>query len=185
MFSRSVLCYFASRGEGRLDKLEEQMHPTRKLFAVTSAILAFTVVGPSASQAADPVFSAFTVDKECGASTGFTGMVVSSCTITRSSFQALRKAKVNYYGPELGGNGQFVSSTVFIDATTGPKNSTALGHCIVYRTAMPLAGMCTFNGGSGTLAGFQAVVKVTFTGPGTGVNKFHWEGVQSHTDDDD
>ena len=159
------------------------MQSIRSLLALSGAILSFVVLAPPASAA----FVPFAVDKVCGASTGFTGMVVSSCTITRSSLPALRRAKVNYYGPELGGNGQFVSSTVVIDATIGPDNSTALGHCIVYRTAVPLAGICTFTEGTGTLAGFQAVVKVTFTGTGTGVNKFHWEGVETHTaaDDDD
>jgi hypothetical protein len=152
----------------------------RSLVAITGAIVGLLVLAPPASAA----FVPFTVDKECGLSTGFTGMVVSSCTIMRSSFPALRRAKVNYYGPELGANGQFVSSTVVIDATIGPRNSTALGHCIVYRTAVPLAGICTFTEGTGTLAGFQAVVKVTFSGPGTGVNKFHWEGVETHQEDD-
>ena len=159
------------------------MQSIRSLLVVSSAILSFVVLASPASAA----FVPFTVDKACGASTGFTGTVVSSCTITRSSFSALRRAKVNYYGPELGGNGEFVSSRVVIDATTGLDNSTALGHCIVYRTAVPLAGICTFNGGTGTLAGFQAVVKVTFTGIGNGLNRFHWEGVETHTasiDDD-
>ena len=32
------------------------------------------------------------------------------CTIIASSFQALKKAKVLYYSPTLGSNGQFVSS---------------------------------------------------------------------------
>jgi hypothetical protein len=160
------------------------MRSVRSLLAVTTAILGLAVLAPPASAA----FVPFTVDKECGASTGFTGMVVSSCTIKRSSFRALRGAKVNYYGPELGGNGEFVSSTVVIDATSEKGSNTALGHCIVYRTAVPLAGICTFNGGNGKLAGFQAVVKVTFTGTGNGVNKFHWEGVETHnapSDDDD
>jgi len=153
------------------------MRSVRSLLAVTTTMLGFAVLAPPASAA----FVPFTVDKECGPTTGFTGAIVSSCTIKKSSFSALKNAKVNYYGPELGGNGVFVSSTVVIDATNGPRNSTAHGHCIVYRTAVPLAGICTFNGGTGTLTGFEAVVKVTFTGAGSaGIGKFHWEGVETH-----
>ena len=153
------------------------MHSVRSLLAVTSAILGFAVLAPPASQAADSVFTPLTVTKECSE---FTGNIPSFCTITRSSFQALRRAKVNYYGSHLGDNGQFVSSTVVIDATTGPRNSTALGHCIVYFAAGP-AGMCTFNGGSGRLAGFLAVVKVTVDADMI----WHWEGVQTHAGEED
>jgi hypothetical protein len=154
------------------------MHSVRSLPAVTGAILGLAVLAPSASQAADPVFTPFTVVKECGE---FAGTVPSFCTITGSSFWALIRAKVNYYGPQLGGNGEFVSSSVVIRAA-GLRNSTALGHCIVYFAAGP-AGMCTFNGGSGRLAGFQAVVKVTVDADMI----WHWEGVETHntpSDDD-
>ena len=38
------------------------------------------------------------------------------------------------------------------------------------------AGMCSFNGGDGALAGFRAIVKVTVDMDGI----WHWEGVESH-----
>jgi len=149
------------------------MLSVRSLLTVTGAILAFTILTPPASQA--QVFTPFTLTKECSQATQ---SIPNFCTILRSSFAALNKAKVNYYGPEIGGNGQFVSSTAVIDATTGPRNSTALGHCIVYATAPGgPAGICTFNGGSGRLAGFQAVVRVTVDAK----NIWHWVGVQTHT----
>ena len=40
-------------------------HSVRSLLAAASAALAFAVLAPSASQAAAPVFTPFTVDKEC------------------------------------------------------------------------------------------------------------------------
>jgi hypothetical protein len=150
------------------------MHSVRSLLAVTSAILAFAVLAPPESLAAPTAFAPFTVDKECS---DFTGGIPSFCTIINSSFRALRKTAVRYYGPELGGNGQFVSSTVILDAGPGSGSNagTALGHCIVYFAAGP-AGMCSFNGGDGALAGFRAIVKVTVDMDGI----WHWEGVESH-----
>jgi hypothetical protein len=97
------------------------------------------------------------------------------CTIIGSTFRPLRRRR--FYGPELGGNGQFVSSTVVLDAGPGSGSNagTALGHCIVYFAAGP-AGMCSFNGGDGALAGFRAIVKVTVDMDGI----WHWVGVESH-----
>ena len=157
-----------------VDTLEEQMHPIRSLLAVTGAILAFAVLAPPASQAAPTAFAPLTVSKECSE---FTGSVPSFCTIIDSNFQALIKTHVRYYGPALGSNGQFVSSTVVLDAGPGSGSNagTALGHCIVYIAAGP-AGMCSFNGGDGALAGFRAIVKVTVDMDGI----WHWEGVESH-----
>jgi hypothetical protein len=49
--------------------------------------------------------------------------------------------------------------------------STAAGNCIVYFGGGP-AGMCAFYAGSGKLAGFQAVVKVSVDDK----QIWHWEG---------
>jgi hypothetical protein len=149
------------------------MHSIRSLLLVTGAILGFAVLAPPATQAAAPVFGPFTVDKECGPSTGFTGLIPSICKITASSVAALVGAKVTYYGPTI--NAQFVSSTVVLDAADG----TASGYCMVDRLPAPAVGMCAFHAGTGSLAGFQAVVNVTFVPGGVGVNKFHWEGIES------
>ncbi len=96
-------------------------------------------------------------------------MVPSSCNITGSNIAALIGGKVTYYGPTI--SPTFVSSTVVLNAGIG---NTASGFCMVYRTAVPLAGMCAFHAGTGSLAGFQAVVKVTGA-----AGAFHWEGVET------
>jgi len=145
------------------------MHSIRSLLAVGSAILAFAVLAPLESQAAPTAFAPLTVTKECS---DFTGGIPSFCTIIDSSFQPLKNVQVLYYGPHLGGNGQFLSSSVVLD--DGPRG-TAIGHCIVYFAAGP-AGICTFTAGNGSLAGFQAVVKVTLDDDMI----FHWAGVESH-----
>ena len=152
------------------------MHSVRSLLVVTSAILAFAVLAPSASLAAPTAFAPFTADKECS---DFTGGIPSFCTIIDSTFRPLRKAAVRYYGPQLGGNGQFVSSTAILDAGPGSGSNagTSLGHCIVYVTAPGgPAGQCAFNGGDGALAGFRAIVKVTVDMDGI----WHWVGLESH-----
>src|SRR6185295_17811827 len=137
------------------------MQSIRSLLAITGAILGFAILAPPASLAAPTPFAPLTVEKECS---DFTGGIPSFCTIIDSNFRALRKAAVRYYGPELGGNGQFVSSTAILDAGPGSGSNagTSLGHCIVYVTAPGgPAGQCSFNGGDGALEGFRAIVKVT------------------------
>jgi hypothetical protein len=104
---------------------------------------------------------------------GHYGLIPSICNITASSVAALVGAKVTYYGPTI--NAQFVSSTVVLDAAGG----TASGYCMVDRLPAPAVGMCAFHAGTGSLAAFQAVVKVTFVPGGVGVNKFHWEGIET------
>jgi hypothetical protein len=150
------------------------MQSVRTLLLVTSTVLGFAVLAPPASQAAAPVWPQFRVEKECGPSTGFTGLIPSICNITVSpDVPALVGAKVTYYGPTI--NPQFVSSAVVLDAVDG----TASGYCMVYRLPPPAVGICAFHSGTGSLAGFQAVVNVTFVFGGVGVNKFHWEGIKS------
>ena len=116
------------------------MLSVRKLGAVTSTILAVSVLASPASQAAPTDFAPLTVKKECS---DFAGGVPRFCTIIASSFRALKKVKVLYYSPHLGSNGQFLSSDVVLD--DGPRG-TAIGHCIVYFAAGP-AGICTFTAG--------------------------------------
>ena len=146
------------------------MLSVRKLGAVTSTILAVSVLASPASQAAPTDFAPLTVKKEC--SDFAVSGVPRFCTIIASSFRALKKVKVLYYGPHLGDNGQFLSSDVVLD--DGPRG-TAIGHCIVYFAAGP-AGICTFTAGNGSLAGFRAVVKVTVDANMI----WHWVGVESH-----
>jgi hypothetical protein len=45
-------------------------------------------------------------------------------------------------------------------------------NCIVYDTATPPLSLCAFNAGSGALAGFQAIAKVTADDK----QLWHWGG---------
>jgi hypothetical protein len=102
--------------------------------------------------------------KECSS---MTGQVGDHCTFTSSNIDAIPVgATAIYYGPVLGP--AFISSSVLIDAGDG---ATATGYCSVDLSGMPL-GTCSFVGGSGSLAGFQAVVTVTVDEAGS----WYWDG---------
>ena len=77
-------------------------------------------------------------------------------------------AEVFYYRPVIS-NPAFLSSSVVLDAGDG---NTAIGYCNVDRGASRKRGMCTFWAGSGTLAGFQAIVTVTVDAE----KLWHWQG---------
>ena len=83
--------------------------------------------------------------KECSS---MTGQIGDHCTFTSSNIDAIPVgARAIYYGPVLGP--AFISSSVLIDAGDG---DTATGYCTVDISGTPL-GMCSFVGGSGSLAG--------------------------------
>jgi hypothetical protein len=126
----------------------------------------FAVVGSVApASAAGPEMRPLAVMKECSK---YSGDVPSFCTITQSNLSALPAGtKVLYYGP-VTNNPNFSSNSVVLDDGAG---NTAFGNCIVYFGGGP-AGMCAFHAGSGKLAGFQAIVKVTVDDKRT----WHWEG---------
>jgi hypothetical protein len=88
--------------------------------------------------------------------------------VLESNLGALPKGtKVLYYGP-VTNNPNFSSNNVILDDGAG---STAAGNCIVSFGGTP-GGMCAFYAGSGKLAGFQAVVKVSVDDKSV----WHWEG---------
>ncbi|MFO1056767.1 MAG: hypothetical protein U1E53_07335 [Dongiaceae bacterium] len=140
------------------------MHSVRSLIALTTAILAFGVMVQAAS-AADKM-KPLNISKECSQ---YTGGTPSFCTITESSLDLIPAGtKVLYYGP-VTGSPLFTSSSAVL--AIGPGNS-AVGYCIVYDTASPPVGTCAFHAGSGTLAGFQAILKVTVDDK----QVWHWDG---------
>lgn len=127
-----------------------------------TGILVFASFSAPASAAA---MQPLKVAKECSQ---YSGDVPSFCTLTESSLDALPAGtKVLYYGP-ITNNPNFSSNNVVLDDGAG---STAAGNCIVYFGGGP-AGMCAFYAGSGKLAGFQAIVKVTVDDK----QIWHWEG---------
>jgi hypothetical protein len=132
--------------------------------ASAGAVLAIVLVAAPA-WAADAPLQPLKVSKECSK---YSGGNPSFCTITESSLSALPAGtKVLYYGP-VTNNPNFSTNNVVLDDGAG---STAAGNCIVYFAAGP-AGMCAFYAGSGKLAGFQAVVKVSVDDK----QVWHWEG---------
>jgi hypothetical protein len=128
----------------------------------SSALAASPEPGSPAPPAAG--MDALHLAKECST---FTGQVGDHCTFTASNVDAIPVgATAIYYGPVLGPT--FISSSVLIDAGDG---NTATGSCIVDLSSTPL-GMCSFVGGSGALAGFQAIATVTVDASGS----WHWDG---------
>jgi hypothetical protein len=126
--------------------------------AVWIAVLAVPV-------AAGPTLEPLTVSKECSQ---YSGDVGSFCTVTESSLGAIKTgSKILYYGP-VTNNPAFSSNNVIVDDGAG---NTAAGNCIVDFGGGP-AGLCAFYGGNGTLAGFQAIVKVTKDAE----EIWHWDG---------
>jgi hypothetical protein len=116
-------------------------------------------------------FVPFTVTKTCFNPDPLGGLP-GICTISASSIPALVGAKIFYYGP-LPSNPAFLSSRVVLVTVAG---DSASGHCNVYKTTVPLEGICAFHDGSGALAGLEAVANVTVA---AGV--WSWIGVETHT----
>lgn len=140
------------------------MRTIRNLLTVAGCIVASAVLAASASAA--PAFQPLKLSKECSK---YTGDIGSFCTITESNFAPIPVGtNVFYYGP-MTGSPLFTSSSVVLDAGVG---NTAIGHCIVEDNANPPVGMCAFSAGTGTLAGFQAIAKVTVDSK----QIWHWDG---------
>ncbi len=115
---------------------------------------------------ADPAMESLKIAKECSQ---FSGETPSFCTVTESNVAAIPKGtKILYYGP-VTGSPLFSSSAVVL--AVGPGDS-AVGYCVVYDTAKPPLGLCAFHAGSGSLAGFQAIAKVTVDEK----QIWHWDG---------
>ena len=105
------------------------------------------------------------VTKECSGYDGGTG---SFCTITASNVLAIEVgSKILYLQPE-----QLVTpsgSDVVLDPP-GPGNNRAFGHCSL------ALGVCTFSGGTGVFAWFQASVTVA---PNDDFSLWYWNGTYS------
>jgi hypothetical protein len=140
------------------------MFALRKILPVT---LLATVSFDWPAMATDaPKLSPLSFSKECS---DYNGETPSFCTITESNLKEIPAGtKVLYYGPVLS-SPLFTSSSVVL--AVGPGDS-AIGYCIVYDTAKPATGHCAFSAGSGTLAGFQAILNVTVDDK----QIWHWEG---------
>ena len=138
------------------------MRSVQRYLFVAAAILALTVatVPVSASSSLHEIH----ITKDCSKDTG---IAPAYCTVAASSLRAIPvHAKVWYLGPILS-NAYFLSSNIKIDAWHG---NTATGYCQV--DAKDSSGICTFWKGTGTLAGFHAVLHVSIDSKGL----WHWDG---------
>jgi hypothetical protein len=143
--------------------MEDAMRSSPMLALSGQMLLGLAIAGPG--YAAEPALQPLKLAKECSQ---YSGGIPSFCTITESSLGALPSGtRVLYYGP-VTSNPNFSSNDVVLDDGAG---NTAAGNCIVDFAGEP-AGICAFYAGNGTLAGFQAVVKVSVDEAGL----WHWEG---------
>jgi len=131
-----------------------------------SLFLAGTVLVLTLTAYAAPTMQPLNIAKDCSE---YTGDTPSYCTITASNVAAIPVGtKIFYYGP-VTANPLFTSSSVIISVG---NESTAVGYCVVYDSRTPPLGTCAFHAGSGTLAGFQAVLTATVDAK----QIWHWEG---------
>ena len=111
------------------------------------------------------------VTKEC---TQYTGLPGSFCTITSSNLGAIKTGSKVFYDQGAGVPAGMLDSNVVLDAGSGNR---AVGRCTLdFATG---SGICTFSDGTGTFAGFQARVNVSYLG---GPN-FRWAGTYSFGSD--
>ena len=133
---------------------------------VAMSFFASLSFGLPAMAADAPKLQPLKLSKECS---NYSGETPSFCTITESSLKEIPPGtKVLYYGP-MTNSPLFTSSSVVLAVGSG---DSAIGYCIVYDTASPPTGHCAFSAGSGTLAGFQAILNVTVDDK----QIWHWEG---------
>jgi len=114
----------------------------------------------SALSASAPRSGDFRVTKECG---DYHGAVGEFCTITASNVKAIEVGTRVIYLQASGATS--LSSDVVLD-TPGPGNNQAFGHCAL--DFATLAGLCTFDGGTGKFTGFRARAAVSY------VKDFDW-----------
>ena len=108
--------------------------------------------------------------KDC---TGNNGMPGDTCKIVRSNLAEIPVGSLVHYTQAFGIlNPAWLDSNVVLDAGHGNK---AAGRCTVdFSIATP--GVCTFQDGTGRLAGFTARVGVGTSPTPPGTNKFTWNG---------
>ena len=138
--------------------------------AVGIALLAALAVSASAASSQNQVphgTMAFHATKDCS---GFKGVAGNFCTIRSSNVKALKVGSKIFY--LQGCCKAALNSDTAIYA--GPGNIAA-GHCVLhYATGV---GLCTISDGTGTLAGFQARVRVTHDSSISDL--WHWNGTYS------
>ena len=107
------------------------------------------------------------VTKDCSGSRGVEG---NFCTIRSSNVKALKVGSKIFYLQAAGKNELNSDTAIY----AGPGNIAA-GHCLLhFATGL---GLCTISDGTGTLAGFDARVRVTHDS--SIPDLYHWDGTYS------
>ena len=131
------------------------------------AALAVFVSGASSQNQAPRQTKAFHATKDCS---GFTGLPGASCTFRSSNVAALKVGSKIFYFSAATKTAMDSDMVIYV----GP-GTVATGHCLLrYATGI---GLCTVSDGTGTLAGFQARVRVT--ADSSIPELWHWDGTYS------
>ena len=138
------------------------MRSVRRFLVVGAAIVALSVIVPSASAASQ---TAFHLEKTCVT----VSPTVHQCTVTSSSFKAIPVGTLITYDTSAG-------PTAFV-ATIAVKNGSATGHCNILAAILDAtkAGTCIFESGTGRLTQFHLTVAVTRSTT-SDFNPWFWDG---------
>jgi hypothetical protein len=135
--------------------------------ALSLAALVFFVSAASSQNGAPRATRPFHATKDCS---GFTGLVGAFCTIRSSNVAAIKPGSKIFYFQVAGKTALDSDTAIYV----GP-GTVATGHCLLrFATGV---GLCTISDGTGTLAGFQARVRVT--ADSSIPNLWHWDGTYS------
>jgi len=137
------------------------MQATRSRLLMAAAMLVLLGLFVTPAVSASSPLHAFHLEKTCDG--------LGTCTVTSSDAASLPPGTTEtYLGPQFGD--PVLSSRVVITSTYG-GGGTAVGHCAwPLRTA---TGVCTFAGGTGSLAGFHANLTVSANAD---FSVFYWDG---------
>jgi hypothetical protein len=140
------------------------------LLVVAAAVFAVTASAESGSRS-NHRNKPFHLTKECSQHAGGIG---SYCTVTSSNVAAIKVGTRIFYAQAAGPTS--LDSDVILYAGSG---NTATGHCALdFATGL---GQCSLSGGTGTLDGIRARVKVSSLGE----PDFAWDGTYRFRKDDD
>lgn len=139
----------------------------RMCFLVAAAAITCLTAVVSSVPAASSQSRALRATKDCSGATGRAGFF---CTIRSSNVKAIKVgARIFYFQDNRPAS---LDSDVVLYAGRG---NTAAGHCFLrFSTGR---GLCTFSDGTGTLAGFNARIRVS--ADNRIPNLYHWKGTYS------
>ncbi len=138
--------------------------------ALAAVALACLSAPAFADTPAMPATKELHILKECS---GYGEPAPTFCQVTQSNVAEIPKGtKIWYWGPDLGINDPVMFATnATIDAG---QNNLATGFCMGDQRDMDhQKGMCAYTAGTGTLAGFHALITVTAAATGD----VHWDGI--------